>query len=605
MFQSFETSADPTLAADRVSALRALMRKRTLDAYLVPRADEHQGEYVPPACERLKWLTGFSGSAGFAVIGLERAALFVDGRYVVQARAEVDTKIFEILQIPGKGLKDWAADALHPGSTIGFDPWLVTLAQVEQLRKELARYEIRFKDMSGNLVDRIWGKERPNPPTARIRLQPTELAGETAAEKIKRLQEKLISERHDAAVLTQPDSICWLFNIRGADVAHNPVVLAFAILHARTKPDLFIDPAKLGAETRRALKPVANIRAPDELAPLLDSLKEAGRCIRLAPNNTAWWFARRIGTRHFARGPDPVVLPKAIKNATEIDGARAAHLRDGVAMSRFLAWLDTAAMATGQGIDEIEAVEKLEAFRAETGELMEISFDTISGSGPNGAIVHYRVNRKTNRRLGKGELFLIDSGAQYADGTTDITRTLAIGKPSEEMRDRFTRVLKGHIAIATARFPVATRGVDLDSHARMALWRAGLDYDHSTGHGVGSYLSVHEGPQSISRLGQVPLEAGMIVSNEPGYYKEGAYGIRIENLVLVKEAEIPDGGERPMLAFETLTLAPIDRRLVVKALLLPEERRWLDEYHQRVYLLLSPHLDTKTRHWLAAACKPV
>lgn len=604
MFQSFDTFAEPALATDRVKQLRASMRKRGLDAYYVPRADEHQGEYVPPASERLRWLTGFSGSAGYAVIGLERAALFVDGRYAVQSRTEVDTRIFEILQVPAMGLKDWASEALAPGSTIGFDPWLVTLAQVEQLRKDLARHQIRFKEIAGNLVDRIWGKDRPKPPTARAHLHPLALAGETSADKIKRLQEKLIAERHDAAILTQPDSICWLLNIRGADVAHNPVVLAFAILHARAKPDLFIDPAKLDTDTRRALKAVANIRTADELGPLLDSLKEAGRCIRLAPNNTAWWFARRIGTKHFARGPDPVILPKAIKNTTEIAGSRAAHLRDGIAVSRFLAWLDTAA-ATKSGIDEIEAVRKLEACRAQTGELKEISFDTISGSGPNGAIVHYRVNRTTNRRLGKGELFLIDSGAQYADGTTDITRTVAIGKPSEEMRERFTRVLKGHIAIAIARFPAGTRGVDLDSHARMALWQAGLDYDHGTGHGVGSYLSVHEGPQSLSRLGQVPLEPGMILSNEPGYYKEGAYGIRIENLVLVSDATVPNGGERPMLGFETLTLAPIDRRLVIKAMLMPDERQWLDTYHTRVARELSPHLDTATRAWLAAACKPL
>jgi Xaa-Pro aminopeptidase len=337
---------------------------------------------------------------------------------------------------------------------------------------------------------------------------------------------------------------------------------------------------------------------------LLDSLKEAGRCIRLTPANTAWWFARRIGTKHFARGPDPVVLPKAIKNATEIAGSRAAHLRDGIAMARFLSWLETAA-ASKAGVDEIEAVEALEAFRTESGELKEISFDTISGSGPNGAIVHYRVTRNTNRHLKKGELFLVDSGAQYADGTTDITRTLAIGKPTDEMRQRFTRVLKGHIAIAMARFPKGTRGVDLDSHARMALWKAGLDYDHGTGHGVGSYLSVHEGPQSLSRMGQVPLEPGMILSNEPGYYKEGAYGIRIENLVLVKDADVPDGGERAMLSFETLTLTPIDRRLIAKALLLPDERRWLDAYHRHVEKTLSPNLQDATRAWLAAACKPL
>jgi Xaa-Pro aminopeptidase len=604
MFQTFETAADPSQAAERVEKLRALMRSRGIDAYFVPRADEHQGEYVPAASERLRWLTGFAGSAGYAVIGLERATLLVDGRYAVQSKAEVDTGIFEILQVPATTLKDWAADALKRGSTIGFDPWLLTLAQVEQLRKDLAPHEIRLKEIGGNLIDRIWGKARPKQPAAKVRLHPLELAGESAADKIKRLQEKLIADRHDATVLTQPDSICWLFNIRGADVPHNPVVLAFAILHAHSKPDLFIDAAKLDSETRKAIKAVANIRSPDKMGLLLDSLKEAGRYIRLTPANTAWWFARRIGTKHFARGPDPVVLPKAIKNATEIAGSRAAHLRDGIAMARFLSWLETAA-ASKAGVDEIEAVEALEAFRTESGELKEISFDTISGSGPNGAIVHYRVTRNTNRHLKKGELFLVDSGAQYADGTTDITRTLAIGKPTDEMRQRFTLVLKGHIAIAMARFPKGTRGVDLDSHARMALWKAGLDYDHGTGHGVGSYLSVHEGPQSLSRMGQVPLEPGMILSNEPGYYKEGAYGIRIENLVLVKDADVPDGGERAMLSFETLTLTPIDRRLIAKALLLPDERRWLDAYHRHVEKTLSPHLQDATRAWLAAACKPL
>lgn len=602
MFQTFDLTSDPSLAAARVAALRQLMRARGIDAYHVPRADEHQGEYVPPASERLAWLTGFTGSAGLAVIGLERAALLVDGRYTVQARAQVDTSIFEIIQIPARGIKDWAAEALKAGQTIGFDPWLVTIAQVEQFRGELSKREIGFKEIPGNLVDRVWGRARPKPPTGVVKLQPLALAGEAASDKIARLQKKLIEDRHDAAVLTQPDSICWLFNIRGSDVPHNPVVLAFAILNARSKPDLFIAPEKLDTETRRALKPIANLRAPKDLADVIDGLKQAERCVRLTPASAAWWFARRLGSKRFARGPDPVQLPKAIKNAAEIAGSRAAHLRDGAAVVRFLAWLDR---ASGRGgLDEITAVEKLEALRRDTGKLAEISFDTISGSGPNGAIVHYRVTRATNRQLGAGELFLIDSGAQYADGTTDITRTVAIGKPTEEMRDRFTRVLQGHIAIATARFPKGTRGVDLDSHARMALWQCGLDYDHGTGHGVGSYLSVHEGPQSISRLGTVTLEPGMIISNEPGYYKEGAFGIRIENLVLVNEARVPDGGDRAMLDFETLTLAPIDRRLVKKSLLDAHERAWLDAYHARVHELILPLLDDDgERQWLAAACR--
>lgn len=603
MFQSFETTSDPSRAEERLAALRALMAKRGLDGYLVPRADEHQGEYVPAACERLAWLTGFTGSAGYAAIGTQRAALFVDGRYTVQARQQVDTRLFDILQLPGKTLKDWAGEVLGAGTTLGFDPWLATIAQVEQYRADLAKLEIVLKEVAGNLVDRAWGAARPAPPRAAVRLQPLALAGESAADKIARLQKKLIEEQHDAAVLTQPDSISWLLNIRGSDVPHNPVVLAFAILHARSKPDLFIDTGKLDAETRRALKAVVNIRAPEEIGELLDSLKEGGRCVRLTPTNTAWWFARRLGHKRYARGSDPTVLPKAIKNDTEISGSRAAHKRDGIAMSRFLAWLD--GKGARGGVDEIAAVEMLERFRAESGELREISFDTISGSGPNGAIVHYRVSRATNRRLGAGELFLIDSGAQYADGTTDITRTVAIGKATEEMRERFTRVLKGHIAIATARFPKGTRGVDLDSHARLALWQAGLDYDHGTGHGVGSYLSVHEGPQSISRLGMVALEPGMIVSNEPGYYKEGVFGIRIENLVLVRPGEVPDGGERAMMSFETLTLAPIDRRLIVKPLLTDGERRWLDDYHARVLATLGGDLDEKSRDWLRAQCRPL
>lgn len=604
MFQSFDLTSDPSLAVERVAALRKLMRTRGIEAYHVPRADEHQGEYVPLASERLAWLTGFTGSAGFALIGLQRAALLVDGRYTVQARAQVDPSIFEIIHITAQGIKDWAADALQAGQTIGFDPWLVTIAQVEQIRAELSKREIAFKEIPGNLVDRVWGRARPKAPAGAVRLQPLALAGEAAADKIARLQKKLVEDRHDAAVLTQPDSICWLFNIRGSDVPHNPVVLAYAILNARSRPDFFIAPEKLDAETRRALKPIANLRAPGDMVDVIDGLKQAGRCVRLTPGSAAWWFARRLGSKRFARGADPVQLPKAIKNAAEIAGSRAAHLRDGTAVVRFLAWLDGAS-ARG-GLDEITAVEKLEALRRETGQLAEISFDTISGSGPNGAIVHYRVTRATNRKLETGELFLVDSGAQYADGTTDITRTVAIGKPTDEMRDRFTRVLKGHIAIATARFPKGTRGVDLDSHARMALWQCGLDYDHGTGHGVGSYLSVHEGPQSISRLGMVPLEPGMIISNEPGYYKEGAFGIRIENLVLVNEARVPDDGERAMLSFETLTLAPVDRRLVKKSLLDARERAWLDSYHARVLELVSPELhNAAERDWLAAACRPL
>ncbi|MCB1520563.1 MAG: aminopeptidase P family protein [Hyphomicrobiaceae bacterium] len=603
MFQTFNSSSDPSRAGERVAALRAVMRSRRLDAYFVPRADEHQGEYVPPAAERLAWLTGFTGSAGFAVIGLERAALFVDGRYTVQARTQVDADVFEIVRCPPYSMKEWVLETLPQGAVVGFDPRLATIAQVEQTRRDLGGKSIRFKEVAANLVDKVWGSARPKPPQAPVLLLDDAHAGQSAAAKIERLQARIAKDGQDAAVLTQPDSICWLLNIRGGDVAHNPVVLSHLILHARGKPELFIDAAKLDAVARKALKAVCVLRSPDELDDRLGVLKTSGKTVRLSPGNTSWAIARRLGgAKGYVSAADPTLLAKAIKNDTEIDGARQAHQRDGVAMVRFLAWLETAAR---KGTDEIAAVQRLEAFRADTGKLREISFDTISGSGANGAIVHYRVTEASNRRLGQGELFLIDSGAQYIDGTTDITRTVAIGRPTPEMCDRFTRVLKGHIAIATARFPVGTRGLDLDSHARMALWSAGLDYDHGTGHGVGSFLSVHEGPQAISRVNAVPLEPGMILSNEPGYYKEGEYGIRIENLVLVTPPSIPEGGERPMLGFETLTLAPIDRKLVVKALLSDSERRWLDAYHARVAATLERRLDAETREWLTRACRPL
>jgi Xaa-Pro aminopeptidase len=402
-------------------------------------------------------------------------------------------------------------------------------------------------------------------------------------------------------VLTLPDSIAWLFNIRGSDVAHIPVVLAFAIVPVTGKPELFVDAAKVTAEARAHLSPVARISAPQELAKRLAALKASGKRVRLDPATAGTWFFRKLkgGKARIVRGTDPCLLPKARKNSAEIKGTRAAHKRDGAAIVRYLAWLDRE--ASGGKIDEITASQKLEEVRAETQALKEISFDTISGSGPNGAIVHYRVTSATNRKLKSGELFLLDSGAQYVDGTTDITRTIAIGKPTREMQERFTLVLKGHIGIATARFPKGTRGIDLDPFARRALWEAGLDFDHGTGHGVGSYLSVHEGPQSISKRGMVALEPGMIISNEPGYYKEGAYGIRIENLVLVTEPEQIPGGDREVMAFETLTLAPIDRRLVLPAMLSPAEREWLNAYHARVLATLAPELSPADRTWLQSA----
>jgi Xaa-Pro aminopeptidase len=453
-------------------------------------------------------------------------------------------------------------------------------------------------------VDTLWGRARPPPPQGAIIPHALKYAGKSAEDKLAEIQAALKKDGQDAVVLTFPPSICWLFNIRGSDVAHNPVTLAFAIVPASGKADLFIDAAKVGREVKAHLAPVARLADPATLARRLTALKAAGKVVRLSPAAPVW-FHRKLkgGQARVVRAPDPCVLPQARKNATEIKGTRAAHKRDGAAMARFLAWLDREAQSGPMAghVDEIAASKRLEEMRAETQALKEISFDTISGSGPNGAIVHYRVNTATNRALKPGELYLVDSGAQYLDGTTDVTRTVAIGQPTREMQERFTLVLKGHIAVAKARFPKGTRGVDLDPFARRALWEAGFDFDHGTGHGVGSYLCVHEGPQSISKGGMVALEPGMIVSNEPGYYKKGAYGIRIENLALVTEPEKVAGGEHELMAFETLTLVPIDRRLIVPEMLTAAELEWLNAYHARVRQQIALELGAEDRAWLEQA----
>jgi Xaa-Pro aminopeptidase len=603
MFQTFDAIADPSAAAERVRQVRALLVKQKLDAFLVPRADEHQGEYVPPSAERLKWLTGFSGSAGLAAIGRKHAALFVDGRYTTQSRVETDAELFDYPGIARAKLAHWLMDKLGKGAVIGFDPWLHTVAEISRLSEALAAKDIKLKPVRRNLVDTVWGKSRPPPPAAPVRPHPLKFAGRATGEKLADIQRRLKDAGEDAVILTLPDSICWAFNIRGADIAHNPVVLAFAVIPQSGRAELFVSKEKLGKDVLSHLEPVAKVVQPTALKDRVAALAKSCKRVRLDTETAAYALARALGPKALSRGADPCIALKAIKNTIEIKGARAAHVRDGAAVVRFLNWLDET--APSGGVDEIMAVRKLEEVRSDTGLLKELSFDTISGSGANGAIVHYRVSEKTNRLLASGELFLIDSGAQYQDGTTDITRTVAIGEPSAEMRRRFTLVLKGHIGIATARFPKGTRGIDLDPFARRALWAHGLDYDHGTGHGIGSYLSVHEGPQSISRSGMTELRPGMICSNEPGYYKEGHYGIRIENLVLVTEPETPEDGERPVMRFETLTLAPIDLRLIEPGLLSLEEREWLDAYHARVRDTLSPLLDAGTRRWLAQATGPV
>lgn len=598
MFQNFDPPPSDQDSAGRVAQLRDLMARLKVDAVLVPHADEFMNEYLPPSNQRLAWLTGFTGSAGLAVVGRKTAALFVDGRYILQAPKQVDTGVFEILQIPAAKPADWIDRHLKAGAVLGYDPRLHAQAALDELEKELGSRRSRLKALGRNPVDRVWGKARPSPPLGTVVPHPVRYAGRTAEEKIREVQAELKKAGQDAAVLTSPDSICWLFNIRGADVAHSPIVLATAIVTAAGKPELFVDARKIGAEAKAHLGPLVRISEPKAVEVRLAGLGKAKRTVRLGPA-AAVWFEKKLKGSEVVRAADPCALPKARKNATEIKGARIAHKRDGVAMARFLTWLDQHAEAGN--LDEIAVARELETIRSETQALKEISFDTISGAGPNGAIVHYRVTTATNRKLKSGELYLVDSGAQYLEGTTDITRTVAVGKPTREMQERFTLVLKGHIAVATARFPKGTRGIDLDPSARRALWEAGLDYDHGTGHGVGSYLSVHEGPQSISKGGMAVLEPGMIVSNEPGYYKAGAYGIRIENLLLVSELEAVAGGEREVMEFETLTLAPIDRRLVVPGLLTEGERAWLDSYHARVRDEIAPELGPHDRAWLEFA----
>ena len=595
MFQTFDPPSSTGATAPRIAKLRAFMAQAKLDALIIPRSDEYNNEYVPACAERLQFISGFTGSAGMAVVTAKAAALFVDGRYTVQAPAEVDGTIFEVKGMPHADLRPWLVAQAKAGR-VGFDPRTMTAAAHQQYGSLLAKAGFKLVPTRGNLVDKVWGRDRPAPPDGPVRIHPLSFAGQSSADKLAALQDQLKDKGLHAAVLTAPDSICWLFNIRGSDVAHNPVVLAYAIVPASGKAQLFLDPHRADKHVKAWLAPVARLKPPEGFEHALAELKAGGKKVLVSPGAT-WAIARAIG-RLRSEEPDLCTMLKAIKNAAEIAGSRAAHLRDGVAVTRFLAWLDGTIEA---GVaDEITAVERLEAFRRETGALKEISFPTISGSGPNGAIVHYRVTRATNRALKRGELFLIDSGGQYEDGTTDITRTVAIGTPTAEMKRRFTLVLKGMIDLTLARFPAGTRGVDLDPLARRALWAEGLNYDHGTGHGVGSYLNVHEGPQSISKAGMAQLKPGMICSNEPGYYKQGAYGIRIENLVLVTEPQTV-GGDQPVMGFETLTLAPIDRRLIETALLSLEERAWLDDYHARVRTMLQPHLSSAEKRWLETA----
>ena len=603
-FQSFDDSSDRAASGPRVAALRAELARRGLDGFIVPRADRYQNEYVPPSDERLAWISGFTGSAGSAIVLAERAALFVDGRYTLQAREQIDTKLFEIVHLTDTTPEQWIEKTLRDGEKLGYDPWLHTIDGAERLAKASAAAGATLVPAEPNPLDAVW-TDRPPAPLGTVVLHAQKFAGEPAAKKLERIRGELAKLRADALVVSDPHAACWTFNIRGRDVAHTPLALAVAIVPREGTPTLYLDGRKLTNSVRDALVAVADLREPDAFADDLKALGAAARAVRLDPAAAPDAVGRLVEASggKVRRGADPIALMKSIKNATEIAGARAAHRRDGAAVVRFLAWFDREA-PRGK-LTEIDAVERLEDFRRDTGLLKDISFPTIAGFGPDGAIVHYRVTTKTNRRVASSSLFLLDSGAQYEDGTTDITRTLKVGAVSAEMRDRFTRVLRGHIAIARAVFPQGASGAQIDSFARAPLWAAGLDFEHGTGHGVGSYLSVHEGPPRIAKLGTTALKPGMILSNEPGYYKAGAYGIRIENLVLAVAAPPVRGGEKPLIAFETLTLAPIERALIDPAAMTAEEIAWLDAYHARVRKELSPLLDRDTRAWLARATKPL
>ncbi len=602
MFQTFDNVNDPSHGKERLAALRTELKLRGLKGFLVPLADEHQGEYIPASARRLLWLTGFAGSAGLAIVLEDRAAIFVDGRYTLQVREQVDLEVIEPHHLVEEPPHDWLKTVVGKGDRIGFDPWLMTAAEVGRFESALAGVGAEFVAVDGNPVDAVWA-DQPEPPKGRVSLFPEDLAGESAEAKLARLGEAIGKAGADAAVLTRPDSIAWAFNIRGEDVPHTPEALSFAILRKEGRPQLFIDGAKLDNVVRDRLEQVAGVEAPAAFAPALTAL---GGAVLVDKSSAAFEVVRRIeaGGGKVVVGPDPVLLPKALKNPTELQGIRAAHIRDGVAMVRFLAWLDRE--APKGGLDEIAVTKKLEEFRSDTGALRDVSFDTIAGGGPNAAIPHYHVSTASNRKVEVNGILLVDSGAQYLDGTTDITRTIIVGTPTNEMIDRFTRVLIGNIRLTLARFPKGTSGAHLDVLAREKLWEAGLDFDHGTGHGVGHYLSVHEGPARISKTGHVPLEPGMLMSNEPGFYKAGAWGIRIENLVIITTPEPIEGGERPMMGFETVTLCPIDRRLIDPSMLADRELAWLNAYHAEVREKLSPLIsDEVDRAWLLAATEPL
>ncbi len=606
MFQTFDVKTDKSWAREHLPPLRIELAKQNLDGFYIPHADEYQNEYLPACGERLAWVTGFSGSAGTAIVLRDKAAIFVDGRYTVQVREQVDETLLEIKHITTEPPLDWLAKNLAQDSLFGYDPWLHTISQVEALQKACAKVNATLVPCKINPIDTCWDNQ-PEQPITLVVPHAIDYAGSTSEEKRLKIGKILKHRGSEAVVLSKPESIAWLLNIRGQDVTHTPLPLSRAIAFSDGSVQFFVNPEKLTEDLKRHFGNAIAVQPEDKFGEALIALGHDKKTTELDPENSPAWVLDRLneGEAAIEFKSDPCVLPRACKNKVEQEGARQAHLRDGAAITRFLAWISVE--GPNETLDEISAAKKLESFRTETNELKDLSFQTISAAGPNAALPHYSVTTKSNLPIKNNSIYLVDSGGQYCDGTTDITRTIAIGTPTKEMRDRFTYVLKGHIAIATARFPEGTAGGQLDVLARIALWKAGLNFDHGTGHGVGSYLGVHEGPQAIApgpRGIAAALREGMIISNEPGYYKEGEYGIRIENLVIVT-APVDIGGDRPMHRFETITLAPIDLNLVEVSLLLDEEKRWLNAYHKNVQAKLSPLVDEQTRQWLAQATKEI
>ena len=603
MRQSFDETTDPSFGAKHLPLVRARLAEQGLDGLLVPHEDEHQNEYLPEANDRLAWLSGFTGSAGAAVVLTDRAAVFTDGRYTVQVRAQVDAGQFEILDLVGGGVAAYLAGA-PKGAVIGYDARLHSPDALATLRRAVEKAGAALKAVDVNPLDQAWGDARPAQPQAPVVPHEDRYAGESSADKRARIGKAVAEAGADVAVLTAPSSIAWLFNVRGGDVIRSPLPLGQAILKADGTASLFLDPAKVTNELPGWLGDAVTLEPTGALEAALDGL--SGRRVLIDPaQSSAWYFDRlEAAGATVVRGIDPCAIPRAAKNAVEIEGSRQAHIRDGAALTRFLHWVGTTAQETLP--DEREVAETLERFREATGALKDLSFDTIAGAGPNGALPHYKPAGDKIRRIEKGSLLLVDGGGQYLDGTTDVTRTMAVGEPDADQRRMFTLVLKAHIAMAVIRFPAGTSGHQLDAIARQPMWMAGLDYDHGTGHGVGSYLGVHEGPQRIAKLvNSQPLLTGMILSNEPGYYREGHWGIRIETLQVVTAPEPIPGGERPMHGFEQLTFAPLDRKLIDVALLTDPERAYVDAYHAETLARVGPLLEGEVLEWLKGQCAPL